>query len=72
MVSTSTRRSTLRYREKNYNSGGEVRLESLADARAVTVTLYYDRERPSTLDVPLGATPAADEPTAPSSAFSTP
>ena len=60
------------YREKNYNSGGTVRLESVADARAVTVTLYHDREHPSTLYVPLGTAPAADEPTAPVSALITP
>jgi uncharacterized protein len=60
------------YREKNYNSGGAVRSESLADARPVTVTLYHDREHPSTLYLPLGAAPAPDEPAAPSSAFSTP
>jgi len=60
------------YREKNYNSGGAVELESIADARPVTVTLYHDREHPSTLYVPLGAAPTPGEPTAPSSAFSTP
>jgi putative CocE/NonD family hydrolase len=60
------------YREKNYNSGGAVQSESMADARPVTVTLYHDQEHPSTLYVPLGAAPAADEPTAPSSAFSAP
>jgi putative CocE/NonD family hydrolase len=60
------------YREKNYNSGGAVESESMADARPVTVTLYHDQGHPSTLYVPLGAAPAADEPTAPSSAFSAP
>jgi hypothetical protein len=60
------------YREKNYNSGGVVQSELMADARPVTVTLYHDQEHPSTLYVPLGAAPAADEPTAPSSAFSAP
>ena len=60
------------YREKNYNSGGVVQTESMADARAVTVTLYHDREHPSTLSIPLGAPRAADEPQAPAAAFSTP
>jgi len=60
------------YREKNYNSGGAVEQESMADARPVTVTLYHDREHPSTLYVPLGAAPTPGEPTAPSSAFSRP
>jgi hypothetical protein len=41
--------------EKNYNSGGVVAEETLKDARTVTVTLYHDREHPSTLYVPLGA-----------------
>ncbi len=60
------------YREKNYNSGGVVQTESMADARPVSVTLYHDREHPSTLYVPLGAPVTADEPTAPASAFSAP
>ena len=60
------------YREKNYNSGGVVQAESMADARPVTVTLYHDQEHPSTLYVPLGAAPTPDEPTAPSAAFSAP
>jgi putative CocE/NonD family hydrolase len=60
------------YAEKNHNSGGVVESESIADARPVSVTLYHDREHPSTLYVPLGAPPAADEPTAPASAFSAP
>jgi len=60
------------YREKNYNSGGVVQSESMADARPVTVTLYHDREHPSTLSIPVGAARAADEPEAPAAAFSTP
>jgi hypothetical protein len=44
----------------------------MAEARAVTVTLYHDREHPSTLYVTLGTAAAADEPTAPASAFITP
>ena len=60
------------YREKNYNSGGVVQSESMADARPVTVTLYHDREHPSTLFVPLGAARTADEPAPPAAAFSAP
>ncbi|HEY2676220.1 MAG TPA: CocE/NonD family hydrolase [Steroidobacteraceae bacterium] len=40
--------------QKNYNSGGVVAGESMKDARPVTVTLYHDREHPSTLLVPIG------------------
>ncbi|MBL8268479.1 CocE/NonD family hydrolase [Steroidobacter sp.] len=40
--------------QKNYNSGGVVALESMRDAQPVTVTLYHDRTRPSTLYVPMG------------------
>jgi hypothetical protein len=42
------------YQQKNYNSGGIVSKETLADARAVTVQLYQDREHPSCLLVPIG------------------
>ncbi len=45
------------YSEKNYNSDGEVAAESMDDARSVTVTLYHDRDHPSTLFVPIGAGP---------------
>jgi uncharacterized protein len=41
--------------EKNYNAGGVVASETMSDARPVTVTLYHDRQHPSTLYVPLGA-----------------
>ncbi|MET0535343.1 MAG: CocE/NonD family hydrolase [Steroidobacter sp.] len=40
--------------QKNYNSGGDVSSESMRDARTVTVNLYHDRTRPSTLFVPIG------------------
>ena len=43
------------YREKNYNSGGTVADESIADARVVTVRIYHDGTRPSALHVPVGA-----------------
>jgi hypothetical protein len=42
------------YTQKNYNSGKAVSDETLADARAVTVTLVHDPAHPSTLYVPLG------------------
>jgi predicted acyl esterase len=41
--------------EKNYNSGGVVAQESGKDARAVTVTLYHDADRPSALYLPIAA-----------------
>ncbi len=41
------------YTQKNYNSGKPVSDESMADARAVTVTLLHDQTHPSTLYVPL-------------------
>ena len=42
------------YSQKNYNSGGDVSSETMHDARPVTVKLYHDRSRPSTLFVPVG------------------
>jgi uncharacterized protein len=56
--------------EKNYNAGGEVAAESIADARSVSVTLYHDRAYPSALYVPFGRPGQPDEVAAPSSAFS--
>jgi len=40
--------------QKNYNSGGDVSEETLADARPVTVRLFHDASRPSALEVPFG------------------
>ena len=40
--------------EKNYNSGGVVSDETIADARRVTVTLFHDASHPSALHIPLG------------------
>ncbi len=40
--------------QKNYNSGGIVGEESMADARVVTVKLYHDERRASVLHVPIG------------------
>lgn len=42
------------YSQKNHNSGGLVPAESIEDARAVTVCLYHDAQRPSVLHVPFG------------------
>jgi hypothetical protein len=48
------------YTQKNYNSGKAVSDETMADARAVTVTLVHDQAHPSTLYVPLGQPRRAD------------
>ena len=45
--------------QKNYNAGGTVSHETVADARPVTVRLFRDAAHPSALYVPLGQT--ADE-----------
>lgn len=42
------------YSQKNYNSGGVVAEESIADARTVTARLFHDATHPSVLYVPLG------------------
>jgi hypothetical protein len=41
------------YVEKNYNSGGNVALETSKDARTVSVKLFHDAAHPSTLYVPI-------------------
>jgi hypothetical protein len=43
------------YIQRNFNGGGVVSDEGMADARPVTVTLLSGGERPSVLWVPLGA-----------------
>jgi len=43
------------YSQKNFNSGGVVAYESMADARPVTVTAFHDSSYPSALYVPIGA-----------------
>jgi hypothetical protein len=40
--------------QKNFNSGNEVAVESMADARTVYVELFHDADRPSALHVPMG------------------
>ena len=47
------------YIEKNYNAGGVVAEETGKDARKVTVSLYHDAQRPSTLFVPIAAAATA-------------
>jgi uncharacterized protein len=42
-------------RQKNFNSGGLIADESMADARPVKVTLFHDPDHPSALYVPFGA-----------------
>jgi uncharacterized protein len=42
------------YMQKNYNTGGDVARESVADARPVTVKVFRDGAHPSALYVPLG------------------
>jgi uncharacterized protein len=41
------------YVQKNYNSGGVVSDETMADARPVTVVLHHDAQRPSALYIPI-------------------
>ena len=41
--------------EKNYNSGGVIEDETIADARPVTVALVHDAKRRSALYVPIAA-----------------
>jgi len=41
------------YLEKNYNSGGFVEQESGKDAHTAHITLYHDRDHPSSLELPL-------------------
>ncbi|MBL8646503.1 MAG: CocE/NonD family hydrolase [Sphingosinicella sp.] len=40
--------------QKNYNSGGVVADETMADARSVTVKLLHDKVHPSALYIPFG------------------
>jgi uncharacterized protein len=42
------------FAQKNYNGGGIISQETVADARAVTVRLYHDADHPSVLHVPIG------------------
>jgi uncharacterized protein len=43
------------FSQKNYNGGGVVAEESVADARPVTVRLFHDSAHPSALYIPLGS-----------------
>jgi len=40
--------------QKNYNSGGVVADETMADARPVTVKLLHDKAHPSARYIPFG------------------
>ncbi|NJO12220.1 MAG: hypothetical protein HC872_00705 [Gammaproteobacteria bacterium] len=40
--------------QKNFNSGGAIASQTMADARPVNVRLFHDRRHPSALYVPLG------------------
>ena len=44
--------------QKNYNSGGRIGHESMADARVAHIRIFHDGERSSTLVLPLAARPA--------------
>jgi hypothetical protein len=39
--------------EKNYNSGGDVALETAKDARTAKITLMHDEGHPSALELPI-------------------
>jgi hypothetical protein len=39
--------------KKNYNSGGVVTAETGKDAKTAHITLVYDAEHPSALDLPI-------------------
>jgi hypothetical protein len=41
------------YAEKNYNRGGRAEAESGKDAAVAHITLYHDREHPSTVEIPV-------------------
>jgi uncharacterized protein len=45
--------------QRNYNSGGDVSAETMADARTVTVKVFHDESHPSALYVPIGSAQAA-------------
>jgi uncharacterized protein len=55
--------------QKNYNSGGVVADETIADSRAVTVKLFHDARRRSALYVPFAV---SENPSAPREAASEP
>ncbi len=43
------------YNQKNYNTGGDIASQTVADARPVTVRLFHDPSHPSVLQVPIGS-----------------
>lgn len=44
--------------QKNYNSGGRIGHESMADARVAHIRIFHDAKRSSTVVLPLAAPPA--------------
>jgi predicted acyl esterase len=48
--------------QRNYNTGGVVADESIADARAVTIRLHHEASCPSALEVPIARTPILNAP----------
>lgn len=53
------------HQQRNFNSGGAVAQESMADAKPVRVQLFHDRDHPSCLYVPIGRPYAKEEPSVP-------
>jgi putative CocE/NonD family hydrolase len=45
--------------QKNYNTGGRIGYENIADARIAHIKLFHDRAHPSRLILPLAAPPPA-------------
>ncbi len=54
---------------KNYNTGGVIAEDTIADAQTVKVALYHDRSHPSALYIPLAHPESPTELKAPPSAF---
>jgi uncharacterized protein len=55
VIAPMGRLTEVMFAQKNYNGGGVVSEESVADTRAVTVRLFHNSDRPSALHVPIGA-----------------
>jgi len=41
--------------QKNYNTGGRIGYEKIADARVATIKIFHDARRASRLTLPLAA-----------------
>jgi len=61
IVAPTGRTNQTLFTQKNYNGGGTVAEESVSDARAVTVKLHHDGQRPSALHIPIGRSIEPDE-----------